>query len=214
MEKEQELLQKQKLAKVSLREWRDALNKLSRHITWRLKAQIIENENETPEVVGGLTAHGAHSEHHLGENALNYYTKEAILKLYECRWEWQERFTLSQQLIRIVDRLIENEHDKYVEVVVRTPEETNPKYMEALQEFGQEMQRHTTQVDKDYQRICAAVKGDAELEAFVDAISDCAPHALDDGASGRIMPLVCERMGITPQQAYNLNKRLKRKMNH
>lgn len=214
MEKEQELLQKQKLAKVSLREWRDALNKLSRHITWRLKAQIIKNENETPEVVGGLTAHGAHSEHHLGENALNYYTKEAILKLYECRWEWQERFTLSQQLIRIVDRLIENEHDKYVEVVVRAPEETNPKYMEALQEFGQEMQRHTTQVDKDYQRICAAVKGDAELEAFVDAISDCAPHALDDGASGRIMPLVCARMGITPQQAYNLNKRLKRKMNH
>ena len=71
MEKEQILLQKQKLAQVSLREWRDALNELSRHITWRLKAQIIKNENETPEVVGGLTAYGAHSEHHLGENALN-----------------------------------------------------------------------------------------------------------------------------------------------
>ena len=114
MEQEQKLLQKQKLANVSLREWRDALNKLSRHITRRLKAHTVNNENGTPEVVGGLTVNGAHSEHHLGENALNYYTKEAILKLYECRWEWQERFTLIQQLIRIVDRLIENECDKYL----------------------------------------------------------------------------------------------------
>ena len=98
---------------------------------------------------------------------------------------------------------------------MRAPEDTDTKYMEAMKKFGQEMQQYdTTEVDMNYQRICTAVKGDAELEAFVDTISDCAPHALDDDANGRILPLVCKRMGISQQQVYNLTKRLKRKMKH
>ena len=121
MTDEQKLLQQQKLAALSPRDWKDAVNETVRCITKRLRASRVTLDNGTQELVGGLTDYGPHSEHHLGENALQYYVSNAIKKLYEGDWEWQERFSLGEQLSRVALRLIQNENEKYREVFIRAP---------------------------------------------------------------------------------------------
>ena len=57
------------------------------------------------------------------------------------------------------------------------------------------------EMDDLYERVLDAVKGDEELERYVLAIREC--NDLDD---------MCEILGINKKQAYNLNKRLMRKL--
>ncbi len=57
---------------------------------------------------------GAHNEQRLGMAVFDYYFGEAVGKLYSGDWNWQfERFTLLEQLIRIIDSLISHQVEKY-----------------------------------------------------------------------------------------------------
>ena len=98
MTEEKRKIQKRKLDSVSDEEWSKALSTLSDYITWRLR---------------GRTQYGAHSEIELGQKAVDFYMKEAYLKLAEYVWEWKEEHTLEEQLIRVASCLIQKKEDKY-----------------------------------------------------------------------------------------------------
>ena len=75
----------ERLETVSDKQWRDALDELTAYLRWRLR---------------GKTQRGAHSERELGMPALDYYQEEAVVKLIEGDWKWQDRFSLGKQLER------------------------------------------------------------------------------------------------------------------
>lgn len=87
-----------RLDAVTEKEWREALDELTAYLTWRLR---------------GKTLKGAHSERVLGMPAFDYYQEEAVVKLIEGAWKWQERFTLGQQLVQIATNLITKQVEKY-----------------------------------------------------------------------------------------------------
>lgn len=117
-------------------------------------------------------------------------------------WEWQERFTLAEQLKRIADNLI----SKRIEQWKRRPQEQLIVYMdlvvldEALGDVDSGMDDSGTvqgydterlridarlmdeddseELEETYDRALEAVKGDEELTEYVEAIRVC--NDLDD----------------------------------
>ena len=87
-----------RLDAVTEKEWCEALDELTTYLTWRLM---------------GKTSKGAHSEGVLGMPALDYYQEEAVVKLIEGHWKWQERFTLGEQLVQITTNLVTKQVEKY-----------------------------------------------------------------------------------------------------
>ena len=88
----------ERLETVSDKQWRDALDELTAYLRWRLR---------------GKTQRGAHSERELGMPALDYYQEEAVVKLIEGDWKWQDRFSLGKQLERIAADLITKQVQKW-----------------------------------------------------------------------------------------------------
>lgn len=80
----------ERLSTVSDQDWREALDELTAYLKWRLK---------------GRTKWGAHSEKVLETPALDYYTEEAVAKILEGFWKWQDRYSLAEQLIQIAGNL-------------------------------------------------------------------------------------------------------------
>ena len=137
-------------------------------------------------------------------------------------WEWQERFTLEEQLRRIADNLI----SKRIEAWNRRQPEQVIVYIdlnildEALcdsdedeegydpEKLRMDTNEYRVMYDQDgdemeetYERAFEAVKDDEELTEYVAAIREC--NDLND---------ICEYLGIEKKDAYNLNKRLLRKL--
>lgn len=163
----------ERLEAVSDKQWREALDELTAYLRWRLK---------------GRTQRGAHSERELGMPALDYYQEEAVVKLIEGDWKWQDRFTLGKQLERIAADLItkqvqkwEREHPWLTEdgtpkdedsVPVRKPElieftDDIDQYSDILDDDGQE------ELDETYDVVYGLVADDEELTLFVTAIEHC-----------------------------------------
>ena len=140
-----------------------------------------------------------------------------------CEWEWQERFTLAEQLRRIADNLI----SKRIEQWKRRPQEQVIVYMDlvmldealgnvdggmddsgTVQGFDPEKLRidarlmdegDSEEMEEMYERAFEAVKDDEELTRFVEAIRICGD--LDE---------ICDWLANTKKEAYNINKRLQR----
>ena len=89
----------ERLEAVSDKQWREALDEVTAYLRWRLK---------------GKTKRGAHSEQELGMPALDYYQEEAVVKLIEGDWQWQERFTLGKQLEKIAADLVTKQTQKWL----------------------------------------------------------------------------------------------------
>lgn len=64
--------------------------------------------------IGQKTLYGAHSEKNLNGSAFEFYFHTAMEKLYSGSWDWQfEKFSIVEQLIRIIDSIISEEVRKY-----------------------------------------------------------------------------------------------------
>lgn len=87
-----------RLEAVTDKEWCEALDELTTYLTWRLRCKTLK---------------GAHSERVLGMPAFDYYQEEAVVKLIEGAWKWQERYTLGQQLTQIATNLITKQVERY-----------------------------------------------------------------------------------------------------
>lgn len=156
-----------RLEGVTDKEWREALDEVTAYLRWRLK---------------GRTKRGAHSERALGMPALDYYTEEAVVKLIEGDWLWQERFTLGKQLEKIAADLVTKQVQKWEREypVAARSEELSPsmKRLEFIELRDPEtlpnlMDDDGQEVDDTYNIVYALVEDDEELTFFVSAIEHC-----------------------------------------
>ena len=177
------LKQLEKLDRVTDAEWREALSALTAWIAWRLR---------------GKTAYGAHSEKELGMSAADYYMGEAVMRLFECRWEWQDRFTLQEQLIRMTGSLIDTQLRAYQ---LKMEEGRCPKGEVDATTLADSLPDDYSTLDVAYEIAQAKVRGDKELETFLDAI-----RTFDD------FKAISSHLKITIDQVYNLQKRLMRRL--
>ena len=163
----------ERLETVSDKQWREALDELTAYLTWRLR---------------GKTAKGAHSEKVLGMPAFDYYQEEAVVKLIEGDWKWQDRFSLGKQLERIAADLItkqvqkwEREHPFLTEDGRCKRDDVIPERKPELIEYTDEMEQYSDILDDDgqeeldetYDVVYGLVADDEELTLFVSAIEHC-----------------------------------------
>lgn len=168
----------ERLSKVSEKEWTDTLNALYGFVGNKCKWYMAE---------------GALSERSLGEDAISHFAHEAILKLWDCCWEWKEEYTLFEQLKRIIGSLISEEIRKYKLRGGKDPLalKENIGINEEKDDFRDEFREWMTLV----------AEGDDDLETYVKAVLSC-----------RSSQEIADEMGIDVKDVYNLTKRLKRKL--
>ena len=88
-----------KLKAISRSEWKQALGKCYSHLKLKLYGKIDK---------------GAHCESRLGIHAFDFYTGQALTSLFEGKWNWDfGKFTIEEQLIRIIDSMISEQVRKY-----------------------------------------------------------------------------------------------------
>ncbi len=86
-----------KFNNVNDNDWKIALSKCKEHIKWRLKQKML---------------FGAHTATNLGTDPIDYYLELASSKLLEGEWEWKNEYSLSEQMIRIVNSYTSKEVDR------------------------------------------------------------------------------------------------------
>ena len=163
----------ERLEGVSDKEWREALDEVTAYLRWRLR---------------GKTQRGAHSEKELGMPALDYYQEEAVVKLIEGDWLWQERFTLGKQLEKIAADLVtkqvkkwEREHPWLTEDGEVKNEESIAQRKQELIELTDDLEQFAGILDDDgqeelddtYNLVYGLVADDEELTLFVGTIEHC-----------------------------------------
>lgn len=185
MTEEQRRIQKKRLEAVTDAEWEAAMKRLADYITWVLR---------------GRTAYGAHSEKELGAKAVTFYMQEAYLKLAEYVWEWKEEHTLEEQLMRIASSLIQKREEKYQRKALGITEIRIDGTTESWLRGGLEPEEERL-LDVAYEKAEKAVKGDAELERFLEAIEQC-----------RTCKEMCEYLGCDINTIYNTKKRFVRRL--
>lgn len=146
-----------KIAKLNDNDWRVALKKCKEHIRYRFFQK---------------TLYGAHTPTNLGKDPFQYYLDIACDKILFGDWEWQDKFDLTEQLIRIINSYISKEVDKYT-----INKEGSIKYADIEDEFYQTPYEESddTQENEYSSRldiIDKAVKGDIELEILWEAIKE------------------------------------------
>jgi len=153
------------LNQISDGEWRVIMTKCKKHINIRLRHK---------------RASGAHGEKNLGMSAFDYYFGTAIDKLYSGIWDWKfEKFTILEQLIRMIDSMISEVVRKYKAHHNKGTEE-NPKevfelnYLDIEQTFYdlkdskliEPLEDDEGYYEEMIKTISEAVKGDDELEQY------------------------------------------------
>lgn len=146
-----------KIAKLNDNDWRVALKKCKEHIRYRLFQK---------------TLYGAHTSTNLGKDPFQYYMDIACDKILFGDWEWQDKFDLAEQLIRIINSYISKEVDKYT-----TNKEESIKYADIEDEFYQTPYEESDDIqENEYSSrldiIDKAVKGNIELEILWEAIKE------------------------------------------
>lgn len=144
-------------------QWAVALDKCREHIRLRLKRR---------------TTFGAHTTGRLGEDPLNYYISYAYEAILSGDWEWQDEFTLSEQMIRIADSTISTEVEKMgtkkaatekVTVVQADPDEVFYQQDPVEQEIDTVRE---IVINKQIAVIEEAITGDNDLEIFWECVKE------------------------------------------
>lgn len=148
-----------RIARLSEADWKVALKKCKDHIRWKLKQK---------------TLYGAHSASRLGSDSVDHYLGVSYEKILLGEWEWKEEFTLTEQMIRIADSYISTEVEKQ-----RSKKEKSLKinYQDIKEEFYDLSVPPDISSEEDIfaerlQQIEDAVRGDSQLELFMDAVKE------------------------------------------
>lgn len=148
-----------RIASLSDADWKVALKKCKDHIRWKLKQK---------------TLFGAHSASRLGADPVEHYLGISHEKILFGEWEWKDDYSLTEQMIRIVDSYISTEVEKK-----KTQKEKSFKtlYKHIEEEFYDLVDPpDSTEEEAIFaerlQLIMGAIKGDAQLELFMEAIKE------------------------------------------
>lgn len=184
----------QKLTELTDEEWRIALEKASRLITYRVK---------------GRTNYGCHSLKELGVSPFDYYLKAAIDKLYDGIWEWKEEFSFPEQFSRVVGSLISEKVRKYQKGTSDNDALTKSTtcfqdvaylFDEAFDEELETKKREELYEDL-LNTIIRAIDGNSDMETLFWSILD--RKSYDE---------ICEETGWERKKLYRVADRMKNKV--
>lgn len=170
-------------------DWKVALSKCKEHIKWKLKQK---------------TLYGAHTANNLGTDPIDHYLELASSKLLEGEWEWKNEYSLSEQMIRIVNSYTSKEVDR---TKTRKAESFKIVYQEIESEFYQMEEvgeidfEGMEQYEKNVERIDKAVEGDIHLELLWDAVKE-----------GKKRAEIAELLELQPKQVDKLKEKLIRQV--
>lgn len=150
-----------KLSSVTDEQWACALAKCRRHVKFRIKQK---------------TLFGAHTEKNLGEDPFHYYTAYAYEAIISGVWEWQDRFNLAEQLIRIINSRITAEVEK-------TKTEKAGEFTIIYKDIETELYTVGTEINdlseedltkfvQQVETVEKAIKGDENLEFFWEGVKE------------------------------------------
>lgn len=161
--------------------------------------------------------------------AFDYYQEEAVVKLIEGVWKWQEHFSLGKQLEKIAANLITKQRERYQrthpwvenrEFEIKDSDENEDDNEKSLNTDG--FARRTPQfievvdperlpdtmdddgqeeLDETYEMVFQLVADDEELTLYVQAIQVC--NSFQD------LP---DKLGISIKRVYRLQEKLMRRI--
>jgi hypothetical protein len=173
---------------VTSEEWSIVLWKCREHIQLKIKQRTI---------------YGAHSEANLGEEPIHYYTSYAYQAIISGTWDWQDQFTLTEQMIRIINSRITTEVEK---IKTTKAKELTFVYTDIEGEFydlgvsdSLSTQEHEQECERQKQIIESSIKGDSELEFFWECIKE-----------GYRRTAIAQLMNVTPRQLDKFRERFLR----
>jgi hypothetical protein len=152
---------------------------------------------------GGRTNYGCHSETNLGMHPFDYYFVRAVEALYYGKWDWKyEKYSLSQQVCRIIGSMISEKVRKY-EVKLKTKIVVLPINDEILELEDEDI--NLEEIEKKYQNqlklVEEAIGGDDDLEYLWLCIKE-------EKTSDEIV----EELRWTKPKYYKMMEKLRRKV--
>jgi hypothetical protein len=179
-----------KLAEVEEAVWAAAIDKCRVHICMRIR---------------GRTLKGAHTDARLGMDPFDYYLSFAYDALIFGKWEWKDDYTLSEQMIRIIESTLDTEVEK-----TKTKKASANKVLSidsddfwfaaAAEDIEPDMVREIL-YNKKVSVIEESIKGNDDLENFWECVKD-----------GMKPQQIAEFMEKTPRQIYKIQERLVKKI--
>lgn len=179
-----------KLAVVEDAVWAAAIEKCRIHISMR---------------INGRTKTGAHTDVRLGMDPFDYYLTYAYDALIFGTWEWKDEYTLSQQMIRIIESTISTEVEK-----VKTKKAAANKIVSSdSSDFWFVTESEDPKPDmvkeilhnKKVSVIENSIKGNEDFESFWECVKD-----------GMKTPQIAEFMEKIPNQVYKIQERFVKKI--
>lgn len=181
-----------KLIEVPEKEWLVAMAKCRDHIKLKLKRKTLT---------------GAHSSATLSMPAADYYINTAIQKLYEeDGWDWKfEKYTLPEQLIRIINSMISEQVRKFKVEKANNPiiQVTDDERIFEANDIitDEEAAEKEAVIDEFLELTEAAIQGDDNLEMLY-------LHLMEDKG----YPEIANEMNMDIKKIYKLAERLKEKV--
>jgi hypothetical protein len=173
-----------KFSGVKESEWKVVLKKCEKHIRIRLKQRMSS---------------GVHTAANLGTNPVEHYMETAYTKLLAGDWEWKDTYNLLEQMIRIIDKAISVEVEKYK---TDKAQALKIEYTDVTDEFYVPDDHETSKEDEEtFKAQCEALQqaaaGDDELVMIYEAICEGLKRAD-----------IAELLGKTPKQFDKLKEKL------
>ncbi|MFR3216430.1 MAG: hypothetical protein ACLTWE_08030 [Dysgonomonas mossii] len=185
MENDNEILER--LHAIPDKEWVDIIDKLTRYVFFKLKAK---------------TLFGAHSEENLGIDPINYYVDTAIEKLFSLEWKWQfEKFTILEQLQRIVGSLISANVEKYKTAKENQVLLVDNEVLAVIADKLSDDEYNDEQYELFKEALHECSKDDDELQFYVMALEEC--NSFDE---------MEEVTGFEKSKLYVLQKKMTRRI--
>lgn len=179
-----------KLIEVPEKEWLVAMAKCREHIKLKLKRKTLT---------------GAHSTATLSMPAADYYLTNSIQKLYEANgWDWKfEKYTLTEQLIRIINSMISEQVRKFKVEKANNPSVQVTDDESVFEDLltDDEAAEKESMIDEFLSITEAAIKGDDNLEMLYLYLME-----------GKSYPEIAKEMNMDIKKIYKLAENLKEKV--
>lgn len=177
-----------RIASLDERDWKVALKKCKDHIRWKLKQKTLS---------------GAHSASRLGAEALEHYLGISYEKILAGEWEWKKEYSLIEQMIRIIDSYISTEVEKKK---TKKEESFEIGYRDIEREFYDLAEPPDSSEEEaifaeQLKKIYDAIRGDTQLEIFMDAIKE-----------GMKRADIAHLLDLQPRQLDKIKEKLLRKV--
>lgn len=148
-----------RIAALSDADWKVALKKCKDHIRWKIKQK---------------TLYGAHSASRLGADPVEHYLGISYEKILLGEWEWKKEYSLTEQMIRIVDSYINTEVEKNK---TRKEKSFVTVYKDNEEAFYDLVDPPDSKEEEAIfaarlQLIEDALRGDSQLELFMEAVRE------------------------------------------